>query len=105
VEAFQIQRRGSCSIDGRPGTGFVQDWGRLVSSRHYERFMGERSRLSGPANLGWIEQQELAAQGASAAYLLHEADLTPLRSRLRCLLAAGSEPHSLLRESEGCLDV
>jgi hypothetical protein len=67
--------------------------------------MGERSRLSGPANLGWIEQQELAAQGASAAYLLHEADLTPLRSRLRCLLAAGSERHSLPRESGGRLGV
>jgi len=40
------QRRGLCSIAGRPGIGFVLDSGRWVSSPHYEHFMAEWEPVS-----------------------------------------------------------
>src|SRR5262249_42734481 len=43
VGTCQTPRRGLCSIAGRPGIGFVPDWGRWVSSRHYEHCMAERA--------------------------------------------------------------
>jgi hypothetical protein len=51
VGAFQIQRRGRCSIVGRDGIGFKPDLGFLVSSRHYEHFIDDHRARRGPRRL------------------------------------------------------